>query len=437
MEKTYTWVEAREVATNGISSDRMDSFDRPKKSSWNHNKGQMDGRRSFPYKGESHKLLSNLAKSPREILATERIEEAVKTGQLAHLVKGVTKKREKAYDTQLGEKKKEEKVALEKTSVLMGISGQRKLVRREESWPLGEIPLQVTIGEGPRTITKTLTFAIVRPDSPHNLLLGRTAMQEMGIVVSTVHGAIKFHTPNGVGTILSEHNSQRTMKEEGSLTNIGQGDAKDILSCIDTEEKILINDEYLEQKVTIGRQLSTRIKMRLRDLLRAPADVFAWTTAHITGVPRTLIIGEETFSTEHQLNVFNHTEPVKQKKRSLALERNEVVRTQVEKLVEARVLREVKYQTWVSNPIIVKKDDGKWKLRIDFTNINKACTRESSTLEGSFLLPSDASFFPASGRGGKEVPTKDSRFPQQRHHQSHQYLQQSSKDEQTLAVLHQ
>ncbi|GJR40951.1 hypothetical protein Tco_1216635 [Tanacetum coccineum] len=131
------------------------------------------------------------------------------------------------------------------------------------------------------------------------------------------------------------------MEEEGNSTNNGQGDAKDILSCIDIEEKIVIDDEYAEQKVTIGRQLPTRIKMRLRDLLRAHADVFTWTTTHITGVPRTLIIGEETFSTEHQLNVFNHTEPVKQKKRSLAPERNEAVRTQVEELVEAGVLREV------------------------------------------------------------------------------------------------
>ncbi|GJZ55428.1 reverse transcriptase domain-containing protein [Tanacetum coccineum] len=141
-------------------------------------------------------------------------------------------------------------------------------------------------------ITKTLTFIIVRSDSSHNLLLGRTAMQEIGIVVSTVHGAIKFHTPNGVGTIFSVHNSQRLMEEEGNSTNNGQGDAKDILR-----------------------------------------------------VPRTLIIEEENFSTEHQLNVFNHTEPVKQKKRSLAPERSEVVRTQVEELVEAGVLREVQYQT--------------------------------------------------------------------------------------------
>ncbi|GJY96864.1 reverse transcriptase domain-containing protein [Tanacetum coccineum] len=73
MKKTYTWVEAREVTTHDASNDRRDSFERPKKSSWSNNKGQMDRSRSFPYKGESHKLLSNLAKSPREILATERV----------------------------------------------------------------------------------------------------------------------------------------------------------------------------------------------------------------------------------------------------------------------------------------------------------------------------------------------------------------------------
>nr|GEY40508.1 hypothetical protein [Tanacetum cinerariifolium] len=33
MEKTYTWVEAREVATNGVSNYRRDSFERPDKSS--------------------------------------------------------------------------------------------------------------------------------------------------------------------------------------------------------------------------------------------------------------------------------------------------------------------------------------------------------------------------------------------------------------------
>ncbi|GKC94651.1 reverse transcriptase domain-containing protein [Tanacetum coccineum] len=104
----------------------------------------------------------------------------------------------------------------------------------EQSWPLGEIPLEITIGEGPIAVKKTLTFIIVKLDSPHNLLLGRTAMQQMGMVVSTVHGAIKFHTSRGIGTVFSEYNSQKTKKEEGDSTNKYQGNEEIILSCIDT-----------------------------------------------------------------------------------------------------------------------------------------------------------------------------------------------------------
>nr|GEV33696.1 reverse transcriptase domain-containing protein [Tanacetum cinerariifolium] len=83
-------------------------------------------------------------------------------------------------------------------------------------------------------------------------------------------------------------------------------------------------------------------------------DVFAWTTAHMMRVPRTETIGEETFNTEHRINELKHLEPVKQKKRSLAPERNKAIHIQVEELTKANILREVKYQTWVSNPVIVK-----------------------------------------------------------------------------------
>ncbi|GKB30961.1 hypothetical protein Tco_0870362 [Tanacetum coccineum] len=70
------------------------------------------------------------------------------------------------------------------------------------------------------------------------------------------------------------------------------------------------------------------------------------------GIPRTIMVGGKPFKTEHQLNEFKHIEPVKQKKRGLAPERNEVIRNKVEKLTKANILREVKYHTWVSNPVM-------------------------------------------------------------------------------------
>ncbi|GJS67841.1 hypothetical protein Tco_0682406 [Tanacetum coccineum] len=73
MEKTYAWVKVREVATNGASSDRRDSFERSKKSSWDNNRGHKNKDRFSPYQGPNHGLLPSLSKSPKEILATEKV----------------------------------------------------------------------------------------------------------------------------------------------------------------------------------------------------------------------------------------------------------------------------------------------------------------------------------------------------------------------------
>ncbi|GJR09620.1 hypothetical protein Tco_0792272 [Tanacetum coccineum] len=73
MEKTYTWVEAREVATNGALNDRSDSFERLKKSSWDNNRGQKNKDRFSPSRGSNHGLLPSLLKSPKEILAIEKV----------------------------------------------------------------------------------------------------------------------------------------------------------------------------------------------------------------------------------------------------------------------------------------------------------------------------------------------------------------------------
>ncbi|GJZ37846.1 hypothetical protein Tco_0584037, partial [Tanacetum coccineum] len=72
MEKTYTWVEAREVATNGTSNGRRDIFERLKKSSWDNNIGQKNKDRFSPYRGPNHGLLPSLSKSPKEIIAMEK-----------------------------------------------------------------------------------------------------------------------------------------------------------------------------------------------------------------------------------------------------------------------------------------------------------------------------------------------------------------------------
>ncbi|XP_071699478.1 uncharacterized protein [Rutidosis leptorrhynchoides] len=73
----------------------------------------------------------------------------------------------------------------------------------------------------------------------------------------------------------------------------------------------------------------------------------------MTGVPREIA--------EHKLNANPSLTPVRQKKRGMAPERSEWLKAKVDKLVKANILREVRYQMWVANPVLVKKPDGSWR----------------------------------------------------------------------------
>ena len=52
----------------------------------------------------------------------------------------------------------------------------------------------------------------------------------------------------------------------------------------------------------------------------------------------------------------------------------------VNKLLSAGFIREVYYPDWLANIILVKKANGKWRMCIDFTELNKACQKDSFPL---------------------------------------------------------
>ena len=53
---------------------------------------------------------------------------------------------------------------------------------------------------------------------------------------------------------------------------------------------------------------------------------------------------------------------------------------EVGKLLQAGAIREVEYPEWLANVVLIKKANGKWRLCIDFTDINKACPKDSFPL---------------------------------------------------------
>nr|GFB21497.1 reverse transcriptase domain-containing protein [Tanacetum cinerariifolium] len=79
---------------------------------------------------------------------------------------------------------------------------------------------------------------------------------------------------------------------------------------------------------------------------------------------------------KHRLNVRERYPSIWQKKRGQAPERTKAIQAEVEKLVEAGIMREVYYHDWLSNPVMVKKHDGSWRMCVDFTDLNKACPQD-------------------------------------------------------------
>ena len=82
----------------------------------------------------------------------------------------------------------------------------------------------------------------------------------------------------------------------------------------------------------------------------------------------------------HRLNVCPSSKLVQQKKRVFALERDNAIKDEVQKLIAVKFIREVYYPDWLANVVMVKKANGKWMMCVNFTDLNKACPKDSNPL---------------------------------------------------------
>jgi hypothetical protein len=111
-------------------------------------------------------------------------------------------------------------------------------------------------------------------------------------------------------------------------------------------------------------------------------DVFAWSAKDLQGVDRDII--------EHALETDERVAPKKQKLRKMSEEKVKAVEAEVQRLQDAKVIREVKYPVWLANTVPVKKKNGKWRMCVDFTDLNKACKKDDFTLESVDKIIDDA-----------------------------------------------
>ena len=122
----------------------------------------------------------------------------------------------------------------------------------------------------------------------------------------------------------------------------------------------------------IGTTLSPKTKTRLIQFLKENLDVFAWTHEDMPDISPKVI--------QHNLNVDSERKPIQQRRRVFTPKRNQAITEKVNKLLSTGFIWEVYYPNWLANIVLVKKANGKWRMCVDFTDLNKTCPKDNFPL---------------------------------------------------------
>ncbi|WZZ44281.1 hypothetical protein YC2023_040540 [Brassica napus] len=271
-------------------------------------------------------------------------------------------------------------------SPVVGLSGNITMT-------LGSIDLSVKDG----SVTKTVEFLVVDDPTAYNVIVGTPWLNSMRAIPSTFHLCLKFSTPLGVETIQGDRETSQvclaaglkrkssefeTPQKKQTVYEPALQDSPEVLWQSQRAEtlegkreptcepviSICLDESYPERCVKIGANLREPLRAKLIACLKKNLNSFAWTVEDMPGIDINV--------TCHELNIDPTHKPVKQKKRKLGPERATAVNEEVEKLLKVGSITEVRYPDWLANPVVVKKKNGKWRVCVDFTDLNKACPKD-------------------------------------------------------------
>ncbi|KAL8464668.1 hypothetical protein ACS0TY_034245 [Phlomoides rotata] len=282
-------------------------------------------------------------------------------------------------------------------------------------------------------ITRPLKFVIVDQPNIYNGFLGRPFLETFEAVASSHFYCIKFPTTEGlVGTIkgdqimvikclnyscqffisanslvsntnifvIGEHESELLTEETTSMEVNGtqipnrtddleprlgfepikidlnhQGQIHDpighrLTAPIEDLEHIPIDPARAECEVIIGSRIPKEMRGEVINFLKSNSDVFSWSHEDMVGI--------DPKHACHHLKIDPKREPISQKRRKLGPDKYVALTEEVKKLLDNRLI-EIAHDEpqWVSNVVLVKKTNDKWRLCIDCTDLNDVCPKDN------------------------------------------------------------
>jgi len=244
----------------------------------------------------------------------------------------------------------------------------------------GHIELRTTFTDDTASRTVNIRYLVVNAHSAYNILLGRPALNKTKVVASTRHMKMKLSFLEGtVITIKSDQkltkkcyeNSLKTKRGVCTVTNQSpRGEGVTRIEVMEPAEEVL-EREIGGKTFKLGRSLARHM------------DAFAWSASNMPGIDSDFLC--------HRLTMDPQVRPVRQRRRKFNKERRLIIRQETQKLLSADHIREIQYPKWLANVVLVKKANGKWRMCVDFTDLNKACPKDSYPLPSIDTLVDNAS----------------------------------------------
>ncbi|KAI3779115.1 hypothetical protein L2E82_08634 [Cichorium intybus] len=112
----------------------------------------------------------------------------------------------------------------------------------------------------------------MRMPSEHNILLRRPGLLKFGAVASTVHGTLKFQTPEGPATVIASVCKPLECCQILQPSELIRNQKRPKLE--EADANVIINPDHPEQPVKIGTTLSRETRSKLVTLLQQYRNIF-------------------------------------------------------------------------------------------------------------------------------------------------------------------
>ncbi|GAU32151.1 hypothetical protein TSUD_68220 [Trifolium subterraneum] len=274
---------------------------------------------------------------------------------------------------------------------LVGFGGEQVEV-------MGHVTLLTTFSEKENAKTIKVRCLVVKTAfTSYNIIIGRPAFNTLGAVLLTLYLSMKYPLDDGrVGTVRGDQAQGRQCYELSLRLKRNQVPAdQPIISRVNMISRANMvetsdldpREEFQDRRVSpiedlepiqigeapheltnLGTHLDEGEKEKIIEILRKNVDLFTWKPSDMPGIDETIVT--------HKLAIAPNSKPVSQRKRKVGEERRTAIDEEVHKLKEAGFIEEIKYPEWLANVVLVKKSNGKWRMCVDFTDLNKACPKD-------------------------------------------------------------